>query len=117
MHKVNYDHKPPKLEAVGNGSYLYRWDIKQISKIDENGDEYISWECYEILSWKKDKKEITRAAINLLRGNADYEAKLINDYNAAIAGILDINFKQPYLNYIAAREALKDDINNYFSSL
>ena len=25
-----YDNKPSKLEAVGNGSYLYRWNIQEV---------------------------------------------------------------------------------------
>lgn len=28
-HRAYYDHEPQKLEAVGNGSYLYRHDIIQ----------------------------------------------------------------------------------------
>ncbi len=29
MTRAYYDTKPPKLEAVGNGNYLYRWDIQE----------------------------------------------------------------------------------------
>lgn len=34
------------------------------------------------------------------------ECKLINDYNAAAAGIEDESFKQPYLNYLSERKKL-----------
>ncbi len=117
MKKVQYDNKPPKLEAVGNGSFLYRWDIQEVEKTNEDGTKTTLWECYEALSWKKDRAEVTRAAINVLRGDADYEAKLINDYNAAVAGVIDASYKQPYLDYIAARDDLKTEIKSYFDSL
>lgn len=25
-----YDHKPPRVEAMGNGKYFYRWDIEEV---------------------------------------------------------------------------------------
>lgn len=25
-----YDHKPPQIEAMGNGKYFYRWDIEEV---------------------------------------------------------------------------------------
>lgn len=25
-----YDHKPPRLEAVGNGNWYYRWDVEEV---------------------------------------------------------------------------------------
>ena len=37
---------------------------------------------------------------------ANTESKLINDYNAAMAGIEDENKKQPYLNFLADRKQL-----------
>ncbi len=27
---IHYDFKPSKLEANGNGSYTYRWDIQEV---------------------------------------------------------------------------------------
>ena len=32
-----YDNKPSKLEAVGNGSYLYRWNIQEVKP--ESGEK------------------------------------------------------------------------------
>ncbi len=117
MKKVQYDHQPPKLEAVGNGSYLYRWGIEKVSRKNEDGSSTDSWGCYEVIAWKKERREITTAVINALRGSADYEAKLINDFNAVVAGLLDASYKQPYLDYIQKRNKLKAEITNYFESL
>lgn len=32
MKRAFYDEMPSTLEAVGNGSYLYRWDIQEEEK-------------------------------------------------------------------------------------
>ena len=31
-----YDNQPTKLEAVGNGSYVYRFNIQKVEKPDTN---------------------------------------------------------------------------------
>ena len=51
---ANYDAKPSKLEAVGNGSYLYRFNIeeKTVEHFAEETDEAVetrsSWECVHL---------------------------------------------------------------------
>ena len=46
-----YDSKPPYLEAVGNGSYVYRFNIEEVvtELTEENaGEEKVSqWKCEE----------------------------------------------------------------------
>jgi len=114
MKKVKYDKKPSVLETVGNGSYLYRWNIQEIEKENEDGSKTTLWECNEALSWEKTRKAITEAAINVLRGSANYEAKLINDYNAAEVGLIDKSYKKPYLDYIKSINDLKLEIKALF---
>jgi len=114
MKKVEYDKKPLKLEAVGNGSYLYRWDIQEIEKTNEDGSKTSLWECNEALSWKNTRKAVTEAAIDMLRESANNEAKLINDYNAAVSGLLDKSYKKPYLDYIKNINDLKSEIKTFF---
>lgn len=107
--KASYDHEPLKLEAVGNGSFCFRWNIQ---KTTVEGNDI--WTCDETIAWKKTKDEITRCAIREIV-SPDKEMKLINDFNAANAEILPASSKQPYLDYIAQRDILKADIDNYFS--
>ena len=114
MKNVEYDKKPIKLEAVGNGSYLYRWNIQEIEKTNEDGSKTKLWQCNEAVSWKNTRKAITEAAIDVIRESANYEAKLINDYNAANAGLLEESFKQPYLDYIKEINDLKTEIKTFF---
>ena len=40
-----YDNKPKKLEAVGDGSFKYRFDIKEKSAQEEAGTQ---WQCQEV---------------------------------------------------------------------
>ena len=58
---ANYDAKPSKLEAVGNGSYLYRFNI------EEKTVEHFS--------------EGTLCPVS-------HEQKLVNEYNAANLGLV-----------------------------
>lgn len=51
-HRAYYDHEPQKLEAVGNGSYLYRHDIIQednaIPPCVESQGHTAKWSCLEV---------------------------------------------------------------------
>ena len=35
---IHYDFKPSKLEANGNGSYTYRWDIQEVQVENHFGE-------------------------------------------------------------------------------
>ena len=105
MNKVNYDRKPASIEAVGNGSYLYRWSIEEIMT-----DEVAQWLCYEVTVWNlSTDNAITERVIDTLWGDG-IEQKLLNDYQAAQLGVLDENFAAPYLDFLAERKVLKEQI-------
>lgn len=109
------DNKPPIYEKNSDGSYTYRWDIKEIqAQNNENEKDPISgWECYRIAIWPTITREkLTEAAISSLWDSA-YEAKLINDYNAAKEGDLDDDTQlhiDRYKDFLSKRKALKDHI-------
>lgn len=46
--KAYYDRKPSTLEAVGNGSYLYRWNIEEVS-VDSSEEQKTQWKCDEVV--------------------------------------------------------------------
>lgn len=58
---IHYDFKPSKLEANGNGSYTYRWDIQEVQvekHFVEAGDneqteagQTTKWTCNEVVVW------------------------------------------------------------------
>lgn len=91
---ANYDAKPSKLEAVGNGSYLYRFNIKEnTSEIFAEGENEpvstrTSWECDEVVVWSPlTSNKITEAVIGTLCP-VSHEQKLVNEFNAANLGLL-----------------------------
>lgn len=84
--KALYDHVPSILEAVGNGSYRYRWGIREV--LDEiDGESLTQWECDEVIVWPRlTSNKIVEAVISELWGQ-NYEQKLINEYNSAVLGL------------------------------
>jgi len=82
MNIQNYDKKPIVLEAKGNGSYFYRWNIQEVAKEDTT-----SYNCDEVTIWSPiTRSKIKKEVINHL-WNKDFEQKLINKYNAVQLGI------------------------------
>lgn len=114
MKKAQYDHKPLKLEAVGNGSFLYRWAIAEIPATEEKS---AMWECYEVLVWNTPNRVSVTAAALTAMWPANDEAKLINDYNAAKENLLDASYIKTYLDFIDARAALKLEIKEFFEKV
>lgn len=91
---ANYDAKPAVIEAVGNGSFLYRFNIeeKTVEVHAEGENEAVearkSWECDEVVVWSPvSANKITEAVIAAVCP-ASHEQKLVNEYNAANLGLV-----------------------------
>ena len=122
MTRSYYDARPSKFEAVGNGSYIYRWDIQeedapQHQIIAETPRKQYS--CYEVVVWATvTSNKITEAAIRAM-WDANYEQKLINEYNAANLGVYGGSKSSDeakakiasYKDFLAARATLKAQID------
>ena len=111
-----YDSKPSVLEAVGNGSYLYRWDIAKSERESENEETQEQWQCEEVTVWSPvSSNKITQAVISE-KWDSDYEQKLVNEYNGAILGLYDDDKAQEvtakYKAFLEARAALKAQVDN-----
>lgn len=114
-----YDHKPATIEAVGDGSYKYRWNIVEIvpEVTDENINElHLSqWRCDEVTVWGPlTSNKITEAVIGELWTNND-EQKLVNEYNSAQLGVLEEAEAEAkiaaYKKFLTARTAVKKHID------
>ena len=46
--KTYYDEKPAAIEAVGNGGWYYRWDIKEVT-IDIEEVQRTQWQCEQVV--------------------------------------------------------------------
>lgn len=89
--KVIYDNEPSVLEAVGNGSHRYHYDIKAVkaeSTEKPSGTESkTQYECQEVIVWEPlTSNKITEAVI-AEKWDGNQEQKLINEYNAIQLGI------------------------------
>ena len=101
-----YDAKPSVFEANNNGSYTYRWNIRQIQMPSGEGTEErtttVKWECDEVIVWGTvTRNKITEAVVTTL-WDRDREKKLINDYNAAKEGVFGDVSGDVAQKYIAA---------------
>lgn len=89
--RVSYDHKPSVLEAVGNGSYRYRYNIEERNIDVHNGEDSeatrTDWVCDEVIVWELTSNNITEAVI-AAACPASREQKLVNEYNAANLGLV-----------------------------
>lgn len=126
-----YDNKPSKLEAVGNGSYLYRWNIQEVKPESDEEKETAAedgteaqaenasqFSCEEVSVWEPlTSNKITEAVITS-KWDANYEQKLVNEYNAAQLGLYGAKTSEEakahikaYTDYLTERAALKTQVD------
>lgn len=80
--KATYDNEPSVLEAVGNGSHRYHYDIKAVKT--ESRTQY---ECQEVIVWEPITSNKITEAVIADKWDGNQEQKLINEYNAIQLGI------------------------------
>ena len=115
--KAYYSQKPSKIEAVGNGSYLYRYNIteEQIEQAEQT-EQQTQWSCEEVTVWAPlSANKITEKVLTERWGN-NYEQKLVNEYNSAVMGLLSEEEAQTrieaYKTFLQERTMLKTEIDN-----
>lgn len=110
MKTAFYDNQPAVFEAVGNGSYIYRWGIEETTVPNQDKTTSIKYKCFEVVVWGTvTKDKITSAVIEALWGNG-IEQKMLNDYNAAMMEILDDSYIEKYQAFLIERKAIKEQI-------
>lgn len=116
MKRTYSDTRPSSIEKDGDGSYLYRWDVREETR--EMGDDMapvISYSYNEVRVWPTlTANKILEACINAL-WDKDVEQKKLNDYNAAQLGILDLSYVKSYKTFLNERKALKDRVDSDFA--
>ena len=109
--------KPQIWSAVGNGSYFYRFNIKEIEvPAQTEGEEPTkAWQYNEVVVWGPVTSDgVTKEVINAM-WSKDAEQKYINDYNAAILGILDESYIEAYKNFITQRKSIKEQVDKDYN--
>lgn len=118
MTRAYYDTKPPKLEVVGNGNYLYRWDIQeeevQHEMMQEGEEEPVSsvkkvkYSCREVTIHGKPEYGKCVEAVIRSDYSAEAELALINQFNAYQQGVLsDAGVVSEYEEYLAFVSSVK----------
>lgn len=113
--KAFYSEKPQVFEAVGNGSFLYRWNIGHVDNEDAG-----QWQCEEVTVWLPlNADKVKETVINELWPK-NYEQKLINDFNASLLGMYDDETaelkKKLYTQFLAERDMIKKQVEEDFKT-
>ena len=125
MTRAYYDTKPPKLEAVGNGNYLYRWDIQEEEvkheMMQEGKEEPVSsvkkvqYSCREVTI--HGKPEYGKCVEAVIRSDYSAEAELaiINQFNAYQQGVLSnagvVSEYEDFLAFVSSvKSMVKEDL-------
>lgn len=114
--KAFYSQKPSKIEAVGNGSYLYRYNIKEEQTPQTEQTEQTQWSCEEVTVWAPLTANKITEKVLTERWKNNYEQKLVNEYNSAQMGLLSEEEAQTrieaYKMFLQERTILKTQIDN-----
>ena len=96
--KAFYDQQPERLTIDNDGTYVFRWNIKEITE-----EERTQWQCDEVRLYGSDKASIKRALIRD-RYDENKEVSIINKYNSHVLGITDnpeaVDNYTDYLNFL-----------------
>ena len=113
--KAFYDVQPEKYSDNKNGSATYRWGIEQVEITRNMGGEDVTetkWTADEVVVWGPvTRSKIVETVIAEVWG-VNNEAKLLNDYNAAVNGLLTSEYQDHYIAFLTERKALKELIND-----
>lgn len=121
-----YDAKPPKLEAVGNGSHLYRFNIEDnTAEVYAEGaevptDSKTRWECDEVTVWEPLTANKIMEAVIASVCPVSHEQKLVNEYNAANLGMMGGSKTSDeakakiaaYKEFLEYRNQIKEQVDN-----
>lgn len=127
---ANYSEKPRAYEPVGNGSFLYRFNIQEVTEQQaevqtleggeaEAQEPRTSWNCDEVTVYPPVTANSITEAVIAHKWDASYEKKLINEYNAAKLGLIGGSTTsaeakaviEKYKAFLVERQALKDSVD------
>lgn len=113
--KTYYDTKPAVIEAVGDGGWYYRWNIKDVQFESEEAP-CTQWECEQVIVYAPlTSNKIMQAVIAEVWG-LDVENKMLNEFNGAQLGIYDeatmADKIAKYKAFLAERNTLKTQVDS-----
>ena len=111
------DKQPLKLEAVGNGSYLYHYNIEEVDRPAQEGEAAgKQWQYEEVTVWAPITANKITEKVLTSRWDANYEQKLVNEYNSAQMGLLSeedaVRKTEAYKAFLTERNRLKAQVDS-----
>ena len=111
MTRAYYDKRPSAFEAVGNGNWLYRWDIQEeVIEREPDMGSVTQYSCNEATIHGKPEYGNCVEAVIRLDYSAEAELSLINQYNAYQQGISSnasvVSEYEKYLAYVSSVKAM-----------
>lgn len=106
----------------GQGSFLYNHNIKEVSVIkDESGGIAITSDTEKatgkMFQYDSVRCEYPKTADNIFatlltaKYPAQRESKLVNEYQSAVLKLMDESYKQPYMDFLADRLAVRNSVD------
>ena len=109
---IYYDKKPSVIETEHNGRTRYRYHIERYEQQDEqSGEVREGWQCEEVIVYAPLSSNKLLQAVITDAYPADYEQKLVNEYNSALMGLYEEETAarkiDAYKSFLQARAELK----------
>ena len=109
---IYYDKKPSVIETEHNGRTRYRYHIERYEQQDkQSGEVREGWQCEEVIVYAPLSSNKLLQAVITDAYPADYEQKLVNEYNSALMGLYDEETSarkiDAYKAFLQARAELK----------
>ncbi len=118
------DIRPEKIQNLNNGqgTFLYNFNIKEVMAVkSENGGIRITTKKKEanatMYQYDSLRVEYPKTADNIFatlltaKYPSDTESKLLNEYKSAELGLLDNSMKQPYIDFLEDRLAIRQMVD------
>lgn len=119
--KSNSDDKPNVFQNLGNGSWFYNYNFKEIDQPKEVGQEDVpakkAWECDSVLLWGIPNKQDTKKAVIANIWDVTQEIDLANDNKRFELGISkDKSLQDKYIAYLNKVEEIKQMVDSDFEN-
>lgn len=120
--KSSSDIRPAIIEPLGNGAYYYNYNVVERKETDpETGEKKTVYDYEQVKVWDKPTYEKLVKAVIREEIDETKEFSYVNDYNAAVLGIISDEAKKAeavksykeYLQFVVDVKAMvKRDLEN-----
>lgn len=120
--KSSSDIRPATIQPLGNGAYYYNYNVVERTETDpETGEEKTVYDFDTVKVWDKPTYEKLVKAVIREEIDETKEFSYVNDYNAAVLGIISDEAKKAeavksykeYLQFVVDVKAMvKRDLEN-----